>query len=217
MRAEEFWQEIEPAGGAEPPFPASFPATLPDGRTLELPIRAVPDSENGIASLIINQASFAVQRELIDCLAAALIPLRPEVVVGLPTLGLTVAAGLAAALGHSRYVPFGTSRKFWYDEALSVSMSSVTTPTSRRLYLDPRLLPLLANQRVVLVDDVLSTGRSAAAGLALLDRVGVRPAAIGALMLQTERWRTALGVDAPPVVGVFATPLLHRTAEGWRP
>lgn len=217
MRAEEFWQEIRPVGGAEPPFSASFPATLPDGRQLDLPIRAVPDSENGIASLIINQASFAVQRALIESLADALRPLRPEVLVGLPTLGLTVAAGVAAALGHSRYVPCGTSRKFWYDEALSVSMSSVTTPASRQLYLDPRLLPLLAGRRVALVDDVLSTGRSAVAGLALLDRVGVRPVAIGTLMLQTERWRNALGADAPPVVGVFATPLLHRTAEGWRP
>lgn len=217
MRAEEFWQEIRPAGGQQPPFATTFPATLPDGRTLDLPIRAVPDSQNGIASLIINQASFDVQRALIDSLATALVPLLPEVVVGLPTLGLTVAAGLAAALGHSRYVPCGTSRKFWYDEALSVPMSSVTTPSSRRLYLDPRLLPLLADRRVVLVDDVLSTGRSAAAGLALLDRVGVRPVAIGALMLQTERWRTALGADAPPVVGVFATPLLHRTAVGWGP
>ncbi|HVY51667.1 MAG TPA: phosphoribosyltransferase [Devosia sp.] len=215
MRAEEFWQELRPATGETAPFSTGFPVTLKDGRVLELPIRPLPDSENGLASLIINQASFAVQRVLIDDLAAALSAYEPEVIVGLPTLGLTVAAGVAAALGHVRYVPCGTSRKFWYDEALSVSMSSVTTPTSRRLYLDPRLLPLLENRRVVLVDDVLSTGRSTSAGLALLDLVGVRPVAIGALMLQTDRWRTALGAEAPPVIGVFKTPLLHRTAAGW--
>ena len=44
-------------------------------------------------------------------LAARLRPFSPEVVVGLPTLGLTLAAAVAERLGHARYVPCGTSRK----------------------------------------------------------------------------------------------------------
>ena len=51
---------------------------------------------------------------------------------------------MARHLGHSRYVPMGYSRKFWYDEALSGAVQSITTPTAgKRVYLDPNLLPLV--------------------------------------------------------------------------
>ena len=216
MRAEDFWQAFSPADEAgSRVFDEFYPAALPDGRILKLPIRAVPGGDNGLASLIINQASFDVMRGLTALLAERLRPFAPEIVVGLPTLGLTVASAVAEALGHSRYVAAGTSRKFWYDDALSVAMSSVTTPDAKRLYLDPRLLPLLEGKRVVLIDDVLSTGKSILAGIELLRRIGVRPVAIGAVMLQSERWKTALTADAPPVIGVLSTPLLRRDAGGW--
>jgi adenine/guanine phosphoribosyltransferase-like PRPP-binding protein len=218
MEPHEFWQALSAPGdeAAAPPFADAYPAVLPDGRVLHLPIRARPDG-SGLASLIVNQASFAVQDALIGLLAEQLRRFEVDVVVGLPTLGLTVASGVAAALGHPRYVPCGTSRKFWYDEALSAPLASVTTPDVRRLYLDPRLLPLLAGRRVALIDDVLSTGRSIAAGLELMRLAGVEPVAIGALMLQTTRWRAALPVDAPAVLGVFASPALRKSAEGWMP
>lgn len=222
MQPHAFWQEIHPAGTfpEAPPFAGGFPARLPDGRQLRLPIRSLADG-TGLASLIVNQASFPVLDALAGALAARLAPLAPEVVVGLPTLGLTLAAGVARALGLTRYVPLGTSRKFWYDEALSVPLSSITTAAARRLYLDPRMLPLLQGRRVVLVDDVISTGSSILAGVALLAAVGVQPVALGAAMLQTRRWQARLAEQdaALPgrVVGVFDTPLLRAGAEGWFP
>jgi adenine/guanine phosphoribosyltransferase-like PRPP-binding protein len=215
--AEEFWQDFaeDLPGGDFALLDEAYPAQLATGRTLLLPIRTLPDGHHGLASLIINQASFLVQNELCRLLAEQLRPLAPEVVVGLPTLGLTVASAVAQMLGHSRYLPLGTSRKFWYDERYSASISSVTTAETRRLYIDPRLLPLLVRKRVALIDDVLSTGRSITGGLALLRQLGVEPVAIGAVMLQTNRWVGALGEQAPPVVGVFRTPLLQRHGDGW--
>jgi adenine/guanine phosphoribosyltransferase-like PRPP-binding protein len=96
-------------------------------------------------------------------------------------------------------------------------MSSVTTTDERRLYLDPRMRPLLAGRHVALVDDVISTGKSITAGLALLRICGIEPVAIGAAMLQTQRWRDTLGADAQLVQGVFTSPLLERDGQGWRP
>lgn len=218
MAPYEFWQTLLPPGSIAPGerFADAYPVTLPDGQQLLLPIRALPDSDDGLASLIVNQASFAVQAALTQMLAEKLRPFAPEIVVGLPTLGLTVASAVAAALGHERYVPLGTSRKFWYDAKLSAPMASITTPDTRSLYIDPRLLPLLEGGRVALVDDVLSTGRSVSAGLSLLHKLGVRPVVIGAFMLQTERWRDVLAADSPPAVGVFATPMLRPDGDGWR-
>ena len=132
----------------------------------------------------------------------------------MPTLGLPLAEAVARRLGHSRLVPLGYSRKFWYDEALSLPLSSITTPGGgKRLYVDPHMLPLLKNRRVLVVDDVLSSGASMRTVLALLDRAGIRPMAVGAAMLQGERW-----VEAVPdrVIGAFATPILTRGCDGWQ-
>lgn len=223
MQPHDFWQTIDPAGTPDDdgPFSDAYPARLADGRRLLLPIRALADGRHGLASLIVNQASFEVLAALADDLAARLRPHAPDVVVGLPTLGLTLAAAVAERLGHSRYVPCGTSRKFWYVEELSVPMSSVTTHHVKRLYVDPRMLPLLKGRRVALVDDVISSGTSIVAGLSLMAAVGVEPVAVGAAMLQTDRWRAAL-TDLSPVwpdrvVGSLATPLLERAGDGWRP
>lgn len=218
MAPHDFWQELLPADASLPsePYADAFPVTLRDGRHLLLPIRERPDG-TALASLIVSQASFAVAEALAEQLATLLREHEPGIVVGLPTLGLTLAAAVARHLGHTRYVPCGTSRKFWYDPALSAPMSSVTTPDERRLYLDPRMLPLLQGRRVVLIDDVISTGKSIGAGLALIRICGVEPVAIGAAMLQTDRWRDALGTDATMVTGVFNTQPLARVGLGWRP
>jgi adenine/guanine phosphoribosyltransferase-like PRPP-binding protein len=227
MQPHDFWQEIHspstfdrhPAEGHR----GFYPAELEDGRQLRLPIRELADGEHALASLIINQAGFAVEDALCASLAEKVRAFEPEVVVGLPTLGLTLASGTAKKLGHTRYVPLGTSRKFWYREDLSVPMTSITSPEQiKRLYLDPRMLPLLENRRVLLVDDVISSGRSIAAALELLASCGIRPVAIGTAMLQTDAWRdkiAAIGLEWPDrVIGVLRTPRLKRTpAGGWVP
>jgi orotate phosphoribosyltransferase len=74
----------------------------------------------------------------------------------------------------------------------------------------------LAGRRVLLVDDVISTGSSARAGLALLERVGVTPVALSVAMAQGDRW-CAAWPGAVPVRAAFATPLFTRAAGGWVP
>jgi adenine/guanine phosphoribosyltransferase-like PRPP-binding protein len=218
VQPHEFWQAVHPPASlvADGPYEGSYPATLGDGRQLQLPIRPLPDGAHALASLIVNQASFDVVEALAADVASRLTATRPDVVVGLPTLGLTLASAVARHLGHTRYVPFGTSRKFWYDEALSVPLSSITTPgQGKRLYVDPRMLSLLEGRRVALVDDVISTGSSIAAALELFARLGIEPVAIGAAMLQSERWHERLAPWRDRIVGAFRTPLLSRVDGGW--
>src|SRR5215212_1768193 len=202
MQPHDFWQEIHPPHTFER-LPAEghcvfFPAEFEDGRQLRLPIRELADGEHALASLIINQAGFVVEEALCASLAEKVRHFEPEVVVGLPTLGLTLASGTAKKLGHGRYVPLGTSRKFWYREDHSVPMTSITSPEQvKRLYLDPRMVPLIQNRRLLLVDDVISSGRSVVAALSLLETCGIRPVAIGAAMLQTDVWREQLAAVDP--------------------
>jgi adenine/guanine phosphoribosyltransferase-like PRPP-binding protein len=130
-----------------------------------------------------------------------------------------VGAAVARALGHPSWVAPSTTRKRWYDDALSVPLASITGPATganagRRMWLDPRLLPRLAGRRVLLVDDVISTGSSATAGLALARLAGVEPVALAVAMIQGEVWRAAWPA-AVPVVAAFRTPRFRRSGGGW--
>ena len=214
-----YWQSFRAPRPCPRAFRFSWPAPMPDGRVLPLPIR--PFGDFAVAGLIANQASFAVLDRLAGWVAEAAAPLRPEVVVGLPTLGHAVAAAVARALGHGYWVAPSTTRKLWYDDALSVPLGSITAPAAganagRRMWLDPRLLPRLRGRRVLLIDDVVSTGRSAAAGLALLGHAGSRPVGLAVAMVQGRRWEGGWPADIP-VACAFRSPLFRPVPGGWWP
>jgi adenine/guanine phosphoribosyltransferase-like PRPP-binding protein len=224
LEPHQFWQDIVPAGTFDSApadgFADGFPAGLPDGRQLLLPIRVLPgDGSAAVASLIINQASFAVEDALAAAVAALLGPSAPDVIVGVPTLGLPLANNVARRLGHSRMVALGTSRKFWYRPELSAPMTSITSPDQQKtIYLDPRSLPLLEGRRVAVVDDVISSGTSMTAVLSLLERADVAPVAIAAAMLQGSKWRAALAAWQDRIVAPLASLRLSRTESGrWIP
>lgn len=205
------WQDFDLIPDPGPPFTGRYPARMPDGSWLHLPIRPI-----GVAGLIATQASFPVIHALTRWMADAAAPLRPEVILGLPTLGHVFAPVLAERLGHANWVAAGYSQKLWYEERLSVPIRSVTTTAERRLWLDPCMLPRLAGRRVLLVDDVISSGSSAQAGLGLLAAAGLRPVGLCVAMIQTRRWQANWPAGVP-VVGVCETPFLTRSPEGWMP
>ena len=205
------WQDFDANPEPGPPYSVRYPARMPDGRVLHLPIRPI-----GVAGLIATQASFPVVHALAGWMATAAAPLRAEIVLGLPTLGHVFAPLLAEWLGHPNWVAAGYSRKLWYEERLSVPMRSITSTAERRLWLDPRILPRLVGRRVLLVDDVISTGSSAQAGLALLAAAGMRPVGLCVAMIQTRAWAAAWP-SGIPVVAVCETPALVLRDGGWFP
>lgn len=218
-----FWQTVDPANTHIEPqqgWSDGYPVSLPGGEQILLPIRVLPgDGNSAVASLIINQASFAVEDAIAAAMADLLAAQSPEVIIGVPTLGLPLANNVARRLGHGRMVALGTSRKFWYRDELSAPMSSITSPTHQKtIFLDPRSLPLLDGKRVAVIDDVISSGTSMAAVLGLLEKAGVEPVAIGAAMLQGTRWQAALDKWRDRIVAPLASPRLQRTDDGhWRP
>lgn len=224
----DFWQTLFPPGthfaSPEGGYRDFYPASLPDGRHVALPIRVLPgDGNSAVASLIVNQASFAALDAIAEAMTAGAQPYEPDIVIGVPTLGLPLAESVARRLGHARFVALGTSRKFWYEESLSQPMASITSPgQAKRLYLDPRMVPLLAGRRVALVDDVISSGASMLAALTLLRSAGFEPVVVAAGMLQGAAWRDRLGVFdagiAARIVSALVSPRLVKTPDGlWRP
>ena len=138
----DYWQaiftEAELSQSPLPPYAKSYPARLPDGRYLLLPLRGMPTADGSapdrcVASLIANQASMEVVEQLALHMAQAAGAYDFDAVIGLPTLGLAFAPLVARRLGHSRYVPLGYSRKYWYRDELSEPVSSITTPGKGKL------------------------------------------------------------------------------------
>lgn len=222
-----YWQALQPLsswpGGTaalQPPYRLGVPVLVGGRQVLVLPIRRLPGAEGrAVASLIANQAAIDVVDVLAEAMGALAAPLRPEVVVGLPTLGMAFAPGVARALGHRRWVPLGYSRKYWYTDALSTSVASITTPgAAKPIYVDPNQLPLLRARRVVIVDDVVSSAQTLAQVWDLLARLGAEVAGAVVAMRQGGRWRRHLGAErSGQVRGLFDTPHLVLRDDGWWP
>ena len=99
---------------------------------------------------------------------------------------------------------------------LSEPLKSITTPGGGKdIYLDPRMLPLLEGKRVLLVDDVVSSGASMAAVLRLLDKAGIAPVGISVAMQQGTRWQETVP-GSERIKGVFRTPILQVTEAGFQ-
>jgi adenine/guanine phosphoribosyltransferase-like PRPP-binding protein len=206
-----FWQDFSTTPASGPPYADRYSVELALGRYLDLPIRPLPDPSTAVASFIANQAGFTVVEFLTARMVELAKPFAPDIIVGLPTLGLAFAPGVAKGLGHGNFVPLGYSRKFWYRDDHSVAISSITTPDAgKRLFIDPLILPRLAGKRVVVVDDVVSTGRSLRAATALLSGLGV---AISGYVVAMTQGRGAEGLD---VASVFRSPRFVRgEGGGW--
>jgi len=106
----EYWQEILDQDQINPtktvpPWQNGVPVELSNSRFLVLPIRPLNNSKNeAVASLLVNQASMAVVDELGTLLAEKVRPFEPDCVIGLPTLGLSLAPIVAKSLGKGMFL-----------------------------------------------------------------------------------------------------------------
>lgn len=208
-----FWQVFAPDVALSSPYTDRYRVRA-GNRNLDLPLRTLPNGKQAVSSLLVNQTSFEVMDVLCEELVNLAQSLKPDLVVGMPTLGLGLAAAVARGCGLPRYVPLSTSRKFWYKDTLSAPLSSITSPdNTKNLYLDPNLLPLLhAAKKIIIVDDVVSTGQSLAAGVNILAAAGVSPIGGLCVMTQSDRWKNRFSF---PVLSCFSSPLFEHTTEGW--
>lgn len=206
-----------------PPYQDSYPVRLPDGDWADLPFLALPpDFETAIAYLCITENSFALEDRLSTAIADQVRHLRPEIVVGMPTLGMVLAASVAKKLGHPHYVPLSYSRKFWFEDELSIPVISITSPLKpKTVFIDPRLLERLEDKRVLLVEDVISTGGTVSAELELMRRIGANVVGVATAIKETRVWQDTLGAIDPAWPGLVhapvSCPLFRKGEGGWYP
>jgi len=175
------------------------------GEPVTLPI--VPINQRlAISLLMVIDMGVQFGERIGKALAARLGPLKPDIVVGAATLGIPVVIEVSRALGLDQYVIAQKSPKIHLADALVQEVQSVTSAGKQRLMLDRRAVPLLAKRRVVVVDDVVATGSSLAATLALVRSAGGEIVGAGVILTEGHDWEKTLGANAGMVRGLGHIP-----------
>ncbi len=175
------------------------------GEPVTLPI--VPINQKlAISLLMVIDMGVRFGERVGDALALRLGPLKPDIVVGAATLGIPVVIEVSRALGLDQYVIAQKSPKIHLADALVQEVESVTSSGKQRLLLDRRAVPLLARRRVAVVDDVVATGSSLAATLALVRAAGAEVVGAGVILTEGYDWEKTLDADARLVHGLGHIP-----------
>jgi len=185
-------------------------------QSVTLPLVPVSD-DCTIALLICVDLGVAFARTAGGELAELLAPLEPEVVVSVATMGIPLAIEVSRALGLDDYVILHKTPKIHLGDSFAEPVRSITTESRQTLRLDPARVDAVRGRRVVVVDDVISTGASTWAALALVRRAGGDPVAVGVLMTEGKAWKDALGIDAAKVVALGSMPVFRPDPGGGEP
>ena len=138
------------------------------GLERDLPICPVNDSLY-IAGFVI----FGDQELTVAC-ARELLAKAPEYdyIITAEAKGIPLAHEMARQAGDAKYILARKAPKLYMRDVFSVTVQSITTAREQRLYLDGADAALMKGKRILIVDDVVSTGESLAALEALVNEAG---------------------------------------------
>ncbi len=112
--------------------------------------------------------------ELTEKCAEALIKKAPEhdVIITAESKGIPLAYEMCRLSGKNRYVLARKSVKLYMKDVVSCETKSITTEAKQTLYIDGDDAEYLKGKRVLIVDDVISTGGSLLSLEELVKRAG---------------------------------------------
>ena len=112
--------------------------------------------------------------ELTTACAKALVARIPEhdVMITAESKGIPLICEMSRLQGNERYVLARKAPKLYMKNVLTVEVNSITTDHKQTLCLDGADAEYMKGKRVVIVDDVISTGESLRAMEGLLKQVG---------------------------------------------
>ena len=112
--------------------------------------------------------------ELTECCARELLKKAPEYdyIITAEAKGIPLAHEMARQAGDQRYILARKGPKLYMQDIVSVTVNSITTAKEQKLYLDGADAKRIRGKRVLIVDDVISTGESLKALEALVEYAG---------------------------------------------
>ena len=138
------------------------------GLDRDLPICKVTDS--------LYIAGFVIfgDPELTVACARELLAKAPEYdyIITAEAKGIPLAHEMARQAGNPKYILARKAPKLYMTDVFSSTVHSITTANEQTLYLDGADAKLMAGKKILLVDDVISTGESLHALEVLVEQAG---------------------------------------------
>ncbi len=126
--------------------------------------------------------------ELTVACARELLKLAPEYdyMITAESKGIPLVYEMARQSGQNKYLLARKSAKLYMRDVFSVEVRSITTDHVQRLYLDGEDAALIHGKRILIVDDVISTGESVHAVEELVRRAGGEVVGCMAILAEGE-------------------------------
>lgn len=138
------------------------------GLKRELPICAVSNTVDIAAFIMFGDVELTV-----GCARELLKKAPPyDILITAEAKGIPLAYEMARQSGQNSYLIARKGVKVYMKNPISVSVKSITTTKVQTLYIDENDAALMRGRRVLIVDDVISTGESLSAIEALVNRAG---------------------------------------------
>lgn len=112
--------------------------------------------------------------ELTEACAAELLKRAPEYdyMITAESKGIPLVYAMARQHGDARWMLARKGVKLYMRDVVSAEVQSITTAGTQKLYLDGSDAALMKGKRILIVDDVISTGESLRALETLVEAVG---------------------------------------------
>lgn len=145
----------------------SYPITIA-GVKRELPLCPLNDELQIAAFVIFGDV------ELTCACASELIKMAPEhdVMITSESKGIPLIFEMARQMGVNKYILARKMQKLYMSDVFACEVNSITTAKKQVLYLDGSDAEYMKGKRVLIVDDVISTGESLRAIEELVERAG---------------------------------------------
>ena len=152
------------------------------GLERELPLCPVSDNLDIAAFIIFGDVELTVK-----C-AEALIPLLPEhdIMLTAEAKSIPLIHELAKQQGENEYIIARKGEKVYMPSPIGVNVRSITTQRVQTLYLGADDAEKMNGKRVLIIDDVISTGESLKALEALVSKAGGKTVGRAAVLAEGD-------------------------------
>ena len=153
------------------------------GCTRQLPIMNISDTL-AIAGCVKLGDTEIVTRTAEEL--AKKVPEGTDIILTAETKGIPLAPEMARVLGMKKYIVARKSVKAYMEDPICVEDESITPMGKQRLYLSQDDVDLIRGRKVLLVDDVISTGGSMKAMKEITEKAGGRVIGEAAILAEGD-------------------------------
>lgn len=147
--------------------------------------------------------------ELTEVSARALLEKAPEfdVMITAESKGIPLAHEMARQSGKNTYILARKAPKLYMKNVIKTEVKSITTAKVQTLYIDQADVDKMNGKRVLIIDDVISTGESLHALEALVEQSGGEIVGRMAILAEGD------AIDRPDITYVQKLPLFDKNGD----